>query len=274
MLSPREIFPETTLVMKELETAVDLRFRTAGLQGPTIILLHGLGAGGQVWQGISRLLEAKYRLFIPDLRGHGQSPSPAQGYLPEDYAVDILRLMHQLDIPWAHLVGHSLGALVASAFAALWPDWVDKLVLVDPGVGPSARFMLNIFQDLLRLREEGKAALVAYLQVQQPWASRAALELTADLWSRVSDKAVLEVLKRPEAFFDIAERYFGQIYAPTLIIGGDPAHRALLDEQTGQHLASLLRHGQYIKIPGAPHAVHAVKPKEFVAVVDHFLQDP
>ncbi len=182
--------------------------------------------------------------------------------------------MHRLDIPWAHLVGHSLGALVASAFAAQWPDYVDKLVLVDPGVGRSAHRMLGIFRSLLDLRKDGKEALVKYFRAQQPWASRATLELTADLWSRVNEQAVLAVLDHPEAFFEFADRYFGRIYAPTLIVAGDPAQGALLDEETGRRLASSLRKGRFVAIPGAAHAVHAVKLKEFVAQVDGFLQDP
>jgi N-formylmaleamate deformylase len=274
VLSLREGMPLAIDSMEVPESAIDLWFRTAGSQGPAVVLLHGLGAGSQVWQGVSRLMETRFRLFIPDLRGHGQSPSPLDGYLPEDYAADVLKLMVRLDIPWAHLVGHSLGALVAAAFAARWPNCMDKLVLVDPGIGPTAHRMLGIFLDLLNLRQEGKEALIAYLKLHQPWASRATLELTADLWSRVSVKAVQAVLDNPGAFFDIAEKYFERIYAPTLIIGGDPGQQALLDESTGQRLASMLRHGRYVKIPGAPHAVHAVKLKEFVDLVTQFLEAP
>lgn len=99
------------------------------------------------------------------------------------------------------------------------------------------------------------------------------MELTAQLWRKVAAQAVAEILDHPEAFFRVDETYFDQIYAPTLIVGGDPAHGALLDQATGEVLAQRLRYGRFVRIEGAPHAVHAVKLKELVTLVDAFLAD-
>src|SRR5216683_7995331 len=86
---------------------------------PAVLLLHGLGVGGTIWQSFARRLLPHLAVVAPDLRGHGQSDAPPSGYLPTDYANDLIELIEDED--WLEapvpVVGHSLGALVALALA-------------------------------------------------------------------------------------------------------------------------------------------------------------
>src|SRR6266498_1948678 len=91
-----------------------LTVRSLGSDGAPLVLLHGLGVSGAVWQGIGRLLSGFSRLVAPDLRGHGESDKPSAGYLPRDYVGDISALLaHEPSRPLA-VLGHSLGAVVRS----------------------------------------------------------------------------------------------------------------------------------------------------------------
>ena len=79
-----------------------------------MLLLHGLGVGGSVWQAFARRLLPHLAAVAPDLRGHGQSDAPPDGYAPTDYAADMAELIQDMQLPTPlPVVGHSLGALVA-----------------------------------------------------------------------------------------------------------------------------------------------------------------
>src|SRR5919108_2096642 len=80
---------------------------------PPVLLLHGLGVGGSVWQAFARRLLPQLAAVAPDLRGHAASDAPPSGYEPADYALDLAELIQaELRAPLP-VAGHSLGALVA-----------------------------------------------------------------------------------------------------------------------------------------------------------------
>src|SRR5262249_4583663 len=84
-------------------------------KAPPLLLLHGLGVTGAVWQSFARRLLPTYAGVAPDLRGHGESDAPPDGYAPEDYAADLTEMIDELKLSPLPVVGHSLGALVALA---------------------------------------------------------------------------------------------------------------------------------------------------------------
>src|SRR5688572_25602530 len=97
---------------------IHLNVRELNSEGPTLVMLHGLGASGAVWQGIGRLLSPALRLVAPDLRGHGESDKPSAGYLPRDYVGDIIALLGHEPVSPVSLLGHSLGAVIATLLAS------------------------------------------------------------------------------------------------------------------------------------------------------------
>src|ERR1700704_4682650 len=94
---------------------------------PPVLLLHGLGVGGSVFQSFGRRLLPHLAAVAPDLRGHGQSDAPPSGYAPQDYALDLVELIESELATPLPVVGHSLGALVGLKLAELRPDLVSWL---------------------------------------------------------------------------------------------------------------------------------------------------
>jgi len=78
--------------------------------GPPLVLLHGWPQHWWCWRHVVPLLSERYRLIIPDMRGHGWSDAPAHGYEKEELASDLLGLMDALDLRRVRLVGHDWGA--------------------------------------------------------------------------------------------------------------------------------------------------------------------
>jgi pimeloyl-ACP methyl ester carboxylesterase len=98
---------------------VDLWVEEGGKGGPTLVLLHGLGANADVWQGLKPMVRDRWpgRWLIPDLRGHGRSGHRAP-YSYAGHAADIAGLIGQHEE--AVVVGHSMGGVVAMALATGW----------------------------------------------------------------------------------------------------------------------------------------------------------
>ena len=117
---------------------------------PPVLLLHGLGVGGSVFQAFARRLLPHLAAIAPDLRGHGQSDAPPSGYTPTDYALDLVELIQAQLSPPVPVVGHSLGALVGLKLAERRPDLVRWLVLLDPPLDPQLRN--PEIEDVYRLR--------------------------------------------------------------------------------------------------------------------------
>ena len=103
--------------------------------GPDVVMLHGFLGNLAVWHlQIAPKLRTSFRVITYDLRGHGYSEVTPSGYTPADMAEDLRGLLDALGIERPHLVGHSYGADICLYFSLLYPNRVDKLVALEPGL--------------------------------------------------------------------------------------------------------------------------------------------
>src|SRR4029079_2826751 len=110
-----------------------------GGHGDPVVLLHGWPETWYAWHNVMPALAKNYTVIAPDLRGLGDSSKPSSGYDAKTTAEDIYQLVSQLGFNKIYLVGHDLGALPAYAYAAVHPNNVSKLVLMEltfPGYTP------------------------------------------------------------------------------------------------------------------------------------------
>jgi pimeloyl-ACP methyl ester carboxylesterase len=114
-----------------------LHYLVAG-EGDPVVLLHGYAETSHMWLPLMPKLAANHTVIAADLRGAGQSATPADGYTKAAMAQDIHALTQKLGYERIRIVGHDIGLMVAYAFAAQYPSEVDRIVLMDaflPGVG-------------------------------------------------------------------------------------------------------------------------------------------
>ena len=111
---------------------------TVGGSGNPVILLHGWPQHSLMWHTIGPMLSTKYKVYIPDLRGHGGSSIPSNGYDKITMARDILAMIEKENLEGIHLVGYDLGAGVAYSLAALAEGLFKSVVFMEfglPGFG-------------------------------------------------------------------------------------------------------------------------------------------
>src|SRR5205823_2003564 len=116
----------------------DIFVRSAG-SGPVAVFLHGYAETSDSWAPLAAELVKSYTVVVPDLRGLGHSSRPAAGYDKKTQAADIRAVVTTLGYDRASLISHDIGLMVAYAYAARYPDKVERLVVMDapiPGVAP------------------------------------------------------------------------------------------------------------------------------------------
>lgn len=100
---------------------------------PAVVLLHGKNFGGYYFEGPMRaLVAAGYRVIVPDQVGFGKSSKPDINYSFDLLAQNTAKLLDTLGVRQAAFVGHSMGGMLATRFAVLYPERVTKLVLENP----------------------------------------------------------------------------------------------------------------------------------------------
>ena len=102
-----------------------------GGKGDPVVLLHGWPQTWYEWRHVMPALAKNYTVIVPDLRGLGDSSKPTTGYDGNTTAEDIYQLVSQLDFNKIFLAAHDIGAQTAYSYAAIHPNNVSKLVIMD-----------------------------------------------------------------------------------------------------------------------------------------------
>jgi pimeloyl-ACP methyl ester carboxylesterase len=138
---------------------VRLHYLVAG-KGEPVLLLHGYAQTSHMWLPLIPELAQTHTVIAPDLRGFGGSSKPEGGYDKKTMAQDIHALAGALGYRKVAVVGHDIGLMVAYAYAAQYPEDVDRIVLMDaflPGVGDWTKVWL--LRDLWHFHFYGKTPL-------------------------------------------------------------------------------------------------------------------
>jgi len=135
-------FRATTIHSPE---GADIFVRSGG-RGPVVVLLHGYAENSDSWAPLAADLMKDHSVVVPDLRGIGRSSKPESGYDKKTQAKDIRAVVTGLGYDRTFVVAHDIGNMVAYAYAAMYPDKVKRLVVMDapiPGIEPWNEFRLE-----------------------------------------------------------------------------------------------------------------------------------
>jgi pimeloyl-ACP methyl ester carboxylesterase len=123
---------------QQMKVTGGTQYVRVGGQGPAVVLLHGFGDTGDMWEPLAAVLAKDHQVIVPDLRGMGLSSHPEAGYEKAAQARDMAAVLDALKVQRFQLVTHDIGNMVGYALAAQFPSRVSSWVVMDaplPGLG-------------------------------------------------------------------------------------------------------------------------------------------
>lgn len=258
--------------------------------GPPLVLLHGTARDRNSFSALLPQLSSRFHIFIPDLRGHGESGRDPGGYRVSQFAADISSFVRNLVPAAPAIFGHSLGGIVALTVAAECP--LSAVIVGDSMMSPenlAAGIYHSLFQQLrnLLLRggpQEQIARGIGKIQLQLPGIEEPVT--IADLagntdaiireWARsamCTDPDVLRMAVDATTYETWnAEKVLPQIPCPVLLLQGNPELDALLTDSDVVLAKRLLRNPEHIKFPLLGHALFMQRPEPVLKAVIGFLE--
>jgi len=241
-------------------------------EGHAIVFLHAFATTSEMWvPQVRALATAGYRVLRVDLRGHGDSSSPPGPYSVSDLALDVHRLIQNLDLGKVCLVGLSTGGRVATRLVLEYPQDIAELVLVSTKSEP-ALDIRNELRELAEIALQGKVdtAVEQFYTNHYQLLSRAAPDLVNKIlsgWRGKPGDGFAGVAIAISEMDSVTSRVC-EITAPTLAMAGQldpPCHPFLAWYE--RSMANC--HG--VIIPDAGHFVNVEKPDFFNRILIEFL---
>ena len=263
-------------------------YRIAG-DGPLLVLLHGITSTSDAWREVMPELADHYTVVAPDLVGHGRSAKPRGDYSLGAYAAGLRDLLAVLGFERGTVVGHSFGGGIAMQFSYLFPEYVERMVLISSGglgkevhpllraaVLPGSEWVMPLMAREWSVRAGGAVAAVA---------GRLGLEAGPDLAEFARGYASLTEHDAREAFIhtmrscidpdgqrvSALDRLYLADQMPTLFVWGtdDP----IIPVAHGRNAHEIVPESRYVEIPGSGHWPMLDAPRRIVAELSSFINE-
>ncbi|MFI0405984.1 alpha/beta fold hydrolase [Actinomadura sp. 3N508] len=255
------------------EPVTYVRTGTAGT--PAVVCLHGIGSNADAFRDVLALLAPTHQGIAPNTPGYGGSiPLPTAHPAVTDYATALVAFLDRLALPAWHLVGSSMGALIAAAVAAAHPGRVESLLLTAPATGagrtPETRQAeLTARADLIalgpaRMAETRAPQLIAG---NAPGPLHAVKEAT-----RALDPAAYMQAAHVLAGGDIFT-YTPHIQARTLIVCGT-ADKVAPPEDHARPISEAIPGSELVLLPDLGHVIELEAPEALAALIARHTTSP
>lgn len=259
--------------------AISLRAWEWSGDAPATLLLHGIGNYGRYWDFFADAVAGRLRLVAPDARGHGESGRPVDDYAAQEFVADAVAVLDALAIARGGVVGHSMGGTHAIQLAAMHPERVTRLVIVDAGPEPMAegaerarrlslgrpqRFA-NADEALAYLRRTSPGYADEVYANRMRWLFR---DEAGGLAWRSSHDALASIMtgRRRGDLWDALRA----VRCPVLLVRGTRSN--VLSADVAQRMLTTVTHGRLVELD-AGHNVALDRPRELAEAVVAFARE-
>ena len=239
--------------------------------GPPVLLLHGLGSSARDWEFQIPELARSHRVIAMDARGHGRSSKPPGPYSVAQFAKDAIALLCRLNAVPAHIVGLSMGGMIAFQMAVDTPDAVRSLVIANSGPAMILRTMR--LRTMIRLR-----FLVVRLFGMRALGRMIAGPVFPNAGQEHLQQRFMESIAAndPHAYLDSLRAIIGWsvddrvggIRCPVLVISSDHDYTPV---EFKREYAARIPHAKVVVIEDSRHVAPMDQPEAFNRVVLDFL---
>lgn len=259
---------------KAKANGIEINYEIHG-SGDPVLLIGGLGADMFLWFRQIPELSKHFQVIAFDTRGAGESSKPEEPYSIEMFAADTAGLLQALGVPRAHVVGASLGGLIALEFLLSCPEMVNRVVLTATAPKSPTPQLKDIIPMLLTMRRSGDPAKDIRksfeLFTTSQWYNTHADIVEQYVNWRVAHPQPPAAYKRQQAAVKSynCEARVVQIKAPTLIIHGTKDR--IVPVKNGQWLSEHIP-GAKLALLEAGHACNIEQDAQFNQLVTEFLK--
>jgi pimeloyl-ACP methyl ester carboxylesterase len=251
---------------------VESAFSVEG-SGPPLFLVHGVGASRRSWDGLITHLRSSFRCIAYDLRGHGRTPKLSPPYSLADFVEDLERLRRELGIEKAHFAGHSLGGMIAPAYAHRYGEHVLSLGLFSTAAFRSAEDRAKLHQFVDTMRTQGVGAVLETLKDRWFTPEFAARHPDA-IERRLQQLRAMDAEVYINTFAVYAESetspWLPAIQQPTLVLTGE--NDLTCGPRLNRQIAAALPHAELQILPGLRHSILMEAPDQVAPPVLAFLR--
>lgn len=241
----------------------------------TVVFVHGLGATLDVWYPQAKLLEDSYHILRYDIRGAGLSEKPEEDYSLSLWSDDLAGLLDHVGAERAHIVGHSLGAMIALRFALEHRRRVLSFVLAGGLTGLSEEGRKEMQKTMNVVKEKGLEPTVEEEELKLAFAPRTA-EARPEI---IGLQRALSLSEDPEAYIRQCESLMtnslkgeiGKVDVPTLLLVGN--HDVITPIERSREIAAEIEGSRIDVIADAGHMSMIERPRRFAESILTFLSN-
>ena len=228
---------------------INLAYSRRG-KGAPVMLVHGFPLDSTSWNETALLLENKFDIILPDLRGFGKSTTVETQYTVSDMADDLAGLLDHLGIEKIAVAGHSMGGYVALAFAKKYPQRVSALSLISSqAAADTPERKEGRYKTAADVAEKGVGVVVESMAPKLSADTRVQA-FVRDLMSQQSKSAMIGALKAMAEREDYLS-FLSQCNLPIVLIHGN--EDALISVDRSKEIKAAVPSAHFVELQGAGH---------------------
>ena len=253
-----------------------VRYAWAGVGSRVVVLLHGYGESIEVWDDVAGALGKSYKVLRVDLPGSGVSDWGGREVIDIDWSAEVVAgVMEKLGIEKAAVVGHSMGGYVAVALAELFPERVERLVLLHSSPEADSDERRAQRDREIALVEQGKKELLVSMNVGRSFAPQnkkrcaEAIDELDEQLMLTPDEALLATLKGMNRRAD-RSAWFASTDVPRLMVFG--SFDWYIPTEAAQAMAEKYPAAQTVRLDNSGHMGFIEERARVLELLEHFFE--
>ena len=246
-----------------MSNPIDCDYSIQG-SGPALFLTHGIGAAKNAWRFMTSELSKYFTVVTYDLRGHGNSPVTNKNFTLDDLVLDLEKIREKTKIDKGHFMGHSLGGMIAPAYAKKFPNQVLSVGLLSTVAGRSEGDRNSVLKIISEMETSGIEPTLQKLTTR--WFTDEFISKNPDL---VKNRLKQVIDTDPDVFLNVFKIYANtemiswlkNLSVPCLLITGEndagcsPQHNKIMANEINNSKLVILKKYKHSFLIEAPQEV-------------------
>jgi len=256
-----------------MSSSIDCDYLVQG-SGPALFLTHGIGAAKNAWRFMISELSKHFTVITYDLRGHGNSPVTNKNFTLDDLILDLEKIREKTKIEQGHFMGHSLGGMIAPAYAKKFPHRVLSVGLLSTVAGRTELDRENVLKIIYEMESAGIEQTLQKLTTR--WFTDDFISKNPDL---VKNRLKQVIDTDPDVFLNVFKIYANtemiswlkNLSKPCLLMTGE--NDAGCSPEHNKKMANEIKNSKLVILPKYKHSFLIEAPREVSKNIIEFIKN-